>query len=163
MKKQNDKPFNPRVLTWLRKRQKLSQVKLATMIDVTKDAVSCWERSVYDCKQAQIDKLAAVFDVPRDVFYMTDSEFAIKHLQMFPADFPNMTQNLVDGFYEYIDQKEYTKAAQIYREIKDEFKFAVAMMSSEPSAAQLRDLETVAKATKDNEDIVKDKDADPRK
>ena len=168
MKKKKDEVFNPRVLTWLRERQDLSQRKLASMIEVTNDTISCWERSVFDCKQT--DKLAKIFDVPQKVFFMTDSEFATNHLQMFPADFPNLIKLAIDAIYEQFDNGEYNDAISNLAKIKDHITLATAMFSSEPSAAQIRDLETLADAKKDDDDIDDDDtddelidDADPRK
>ena len=160
MKKQKEKKFNPRILKWCRLRRKLSQKDLAKLINVATPTICNWERATYDC--VQTEKLAEVFDIDAECFYMSDTEFAMNHLQMFPADFPNLMKLAIEAIYEQFDNGEYNDAIKNIAKIKDHITLATAMFSSESSDAQKRDLDVVANATKDDDDELID-DADPRK
>lgn len=78
-----EKPFSAARLTFARKRQGLTKLKLAKLVDVSSQAISDFENKRHAPKKETLIKLAEALDFPVDFFYGDD----LKELSLEAASF----------------------------------------------------------------------------
>lgn len=165
-----DNFFNASTLLYLRQTANLTQAELASKLDSCNDVVSRWELSVHQPNQTSVNKLAEVFGIDPDDFYLSSHEFSKKHNVLHPAWTASLFNKVIMRIHKILDHEDTdidvvcktgATAANMISKMRDKLDL-VELMHSTPSKAQLRDMEAVANAVKHDDDLIKDPDADPR-
>lgn len=68
------------VLKELRKERKMTQAELAKIMNVSQEAISCWERGKRDPSCEDLKKLADIFNVTLDYLLSRNKEFHCSNL-----------------------------------------------------------------------------------
>lgn len=176
-----ERTFNPETLRYLRRMAGLTQAEVASQCDVSRETISRIELYIHRPSKITVKSLALVFGVVEGDFYLSNYEFAQKHNFIHPAWIGSLFNKLIMRIHLILDYgityedglckttlsshelcQTTLAAATAINKIQDKLDLLETMHKSEPSQAQIDDLDALANAEKEDDDLVKDKDADPR-
>ena len=165
-----DRTFNPENLRYLRRMAGLTQAEVASQCDVARETISRIELYIHRPSPITVKSLALVFGVVEGDFYLSNYEFAQKHNFIHPAWIGSLFNKVIMKIHQLLDAepkdasdlcKQTVAAATAINKIKDKLDLLETMHRTEPSPVQIRTMEALANATKDD-DLIEDPDADPR-